>query len=64
MKKLISFDWAIKRILIGLAILGLLTSSAHAKQVTTCISYLVGATSEMTCSGDYSGKTTIQKLYK
>ena len=28
------------------------------------MSYLVGATSEMTCSGDNSGKTTMQKLYK
>ncbi len=28
------------------------------------MSYSVGATSEMTCNGDYSGKTTMQKLYK
>lgn len=53
-----------KKLVLGLAMLGLLASSAHAKQVTTCISYLVGATSKMACSGGYSGKTTMQKLYK
>ncbi len=41
-----------------------LASSTQAKQVTTCMSYSVGATSEMTCNGDYSGKTTMQKLYE
>jgi len=60
----LKFGDFIKKLVLGLAMFGLLTSSAHAKQVTGCMSYLVGATSEMTCSGDYSGKTTMQKLYK
>lgn len=28
------------------------------------MSYLVGASSEMDCSGDYNGKTTMTQLYK
>ena len=60
----LKFGDFMKKLVLGLAMLGLLTSSVHAKKVTTCMSYLVGATSEMTCSGDYSGKTTMQKLYK
>jgi len=53
-----------KRLFLGFMFLGLLSSLAYAKKVTTCMSYLVGATSEMTCSGDYNGKTTMVKLYK
>ena len=53
-----------KKLILGMTLLGIMTSSAYAKQVTTCMSYLVGATSEMSCSGDYTGKTTMVKLYK
>ncbi len=53
-----------KRLVFGLVFLGLPLSSAYAKKVTTCMSYLVGATSEMTCSGDYNGKATMVDLYK
>lgn len=53
-----------KRFVLGLVFLGLLSSSAYAKKVTTCMSYLVGGTSEMTCSGDYNGKSTMVDLYK
>lgn len=37
---------------------------ARSKQVTVCTSYLVGATAEMTCSGDFNGKATILHLYQ
>ena len=53
-----------KRLVLGFVFLGLISSSLYAKKVTTCMSYLVGATSEMNCSGDYSGKTTMVKLYE
>jgi len=49
-----------KRLVLGFVFLGLISSSLYAKKVTTCMSYLVGATSEMNCSG----KTTMVKLYK
>jgi hypothetical protein len=48
----------------GLIALGMLSCSIYAKQVTTCVSYLVGANSEMDCSGDYKGKATMVELYK
>ncbi len=53
-----------KRLILSLVFLGILSSSVYAKKITTCMSYLVGATSEMTCSGDYNGKSTMVKLYK
>ena len=53
-----------KKLVLGIIAVGLLSSSLYAKKVTTCMSYLVGASSEMTCSGDYHGKTTMVKLYK
>lgn len=65
--KLVNFifgDFLMKKLILGLTVLGLLTSTVYAKQVTTCMSYLVGASSEMDCSGDYKGKTTMTQLYK
>lgn len=53
-----------KKIFFGLASFFFLVSAANATKVTTCMSYLVGATSKMECSGDYSGKTTMVELYK
>ena len=53
-----------KKLILGIIAVGLLSSSLYAKKVTTCMSYLVGASSEMTCSGDFNGKTTMVKLYK
>lgn len=53
-----------KKILTTVAIVLALSSTAYAKQVTTCSSYLVGAKADMTCSGDYSGETTMVDLYK
>jgi len=53
-----------KRLVLSIIALGLLSSSVYAKKVTTCMSYLVGASSEMTCSGDYNGKATMVQLYK
>ncbi len=61
-----------KAIIATIAIIWLTTMSnfAYAKarritsqKVTVCMSYLVGATFEMTCSGHFQGKTTIVKLY-
>ena len=34
------------------------------KKVTACLTYSVGATSQMDCHGDYSGKNSMQGLYK
>lgn len=53
-----------KRMVLGLVALGMLSSSVYAKQVTTCMSYLVGATTEMECSGGFNGTTTMVDLYK
>ena len=56
-----------KAIIATIAIIGLtaMTNFAHAKsrKVTVCMSYVVGATNEMTCSGHFNGETTIVKLY-
>jgi len=57
---LIFGDFLMKKLVLGMVAVGLLASSLYAKKVTTCMSYLVGASSEMTCSGDYSGKTTME----
>ena len=64
--KLVNIFWRfhMKKLVFTLAILGLFTSSVYAKKVATCSSYLVGATAERTCVGDYNGKTTMVKLYK
>jgi len=53
-----------KKLVLGIVTVGLLSNSLYAKQVTTCMSYLVGASSEMTCSGDYNGKATMVELYQ
>lgn len=37
---------------------------ARTKQVTLCKSYLVGATYEMDCSGDFNGKASFVSLYR
>jgi len=37
---------------------------ARSKQVTVCTSYIVGATSQMSCSGSFNGKATILLLYQ
>jgi hypothetical protein len=37
---------------------------ASAKQVTVCSTYIVGATVEMDCQGDFNGKSNIVELYK
>jgi len=53
-----------KRLILGLVFLGLLSSSAFAKKVSVCTSYLISATAELKCGGDFNGKSTIIDMYK
>ena len=54
-----------KKLLISLMIIsGALSSNVYAKNVTFCMSYLIGADSEMTCQGDIVGKYTPIQLYR
>lgn len=50
--------------LLLLGVMGLFATTLSAKQVTTCMSYLVGATSKMECSGDFNGEATMVEMYK
>jgi len=53
-----------KMILSSVVGLMLVSSFSHAKQVTICSSYIVGATAKMDCSGGANGKFTFSQLYK
>ncbi|MGM0520016.1 MAG: hypothetical protein ACQERD_10280 [Campylobacterota bacterium] len=53
-----------KRLILGIVFLGLLSSSAFAKKVSVCTAYLISATAELECSGDFSGKSTMVDMYK
>jgi len=53
-----------KRLALGFLFLGLLTSSAYAKKVSVCTAYLISATAELSCGGDYNGKSTMVDMYK
>ncbi|MFP4333289.1 MAG: hypothetical protein ACLFQJ_08305 [Campylobacterales bacterium] len=53
-----------RKIFFAIAAFLMLSGLAHAKQVATCMAYVVGATSEMKCSGNFTGKATMVDLYK
>ncbi len=53
-----------KKIVLWFVALGLLSSSLYAKQVSVCTAYLISATAELECGGDFSGKSTMVQMYK
>ena len=53
-----------KKLLIGTIAIGLLSSSVFAKQVSVCTAYLISATAELKCGGDFSGTSTMVDMYK
>jgi hypothetical protein len=53
-----------KKIIFAFLSIVLLVSNLFAKQVTVCTSYIVGATAELECTGDFTGKSTMVDLYK
>ena len=53
-----------KKFILGTIALGLLSSSVYAKKVSVCTAYLISATAELECGGDFSGKSTMVKMYK
>jgi hypothetical protein len=44
-----------KRLILGLVFLGLLSSSAFAKKVSVCTAYLISTTAELKCGCDIDG---------
>ena len=53
-----------KKMALGLITIGILSTSLFAKKVITCSAYFASAKAELSCSGDYNGKTTMVELYK
>ncbi len=53
-----------QKFIITVSAVALLGSAAMAKEVTTCMAYVVGATKQMECSGGYNGKASMVDLYK
>jgi len=53
-----------KRLFLSFIFLGLLTTSAYAKKVSVCTAYVISATAELKCGGDFKGKSTIVDMYK